>query len=310
MTKIELENFKCFKERTAFPLSKLTLLTGTNGGGKSTILQSLLLMRQSIEHNDATDHILLNGKCINLNKFNDIRNTHNSRNEPIRFIYHYNQTVISYDLKESQSKNFLNVNGSAEYFLTENIEDDMVIKIEAIEFYDLLELSLSDEDKYESLSYKIHSIYSSNYNSLLRKIMFNYTIFTSNDENSEAQLQGISTINNLIPSGSFLKFNNSEIELDSTLLHLSLNFGHIHYISADRLGPQEFYLKSTLNKFPNVGSRGEFTVNLLYKKRDYLVNEKLCLGQDAKTLYTQTEEWLNEIFNGAKVEIPSSDSNS
>ena len=57
-----------------------------------------------------------------------------------------------------------------------------------------------------------------------------------------------------------------------------------------------------------MGAKGEFTVNLLYKKRDDLVNDNLCLGEDAKTLATQTEEWLNEIFNGAKVEVPSSES--
>jgi predicted ATPase len=64
-----------------------------------------------------------------------------------------------------------------------------------------------------------------------------------------------------------------------------------------------------LTSFPNVGAKGEQTVNLLYKKKDDLVYEKLCLGQDAKTLATQTEEWLNQIFDGAKVEIPSSQSN-
>ncbi len=52
LTQIKLTHFKCFKEETSFPLSQLNLLTGINGRGKSTLLQSLLLMRQSVEHNE------------------------------------------------------------------------------------------------------------------------------------------------------------------------------------------------------------------------------------------------------------------
>ncbi|RKZ51565.1 MAG: hypothetical protein DRR16_27225 [Candidatus Parabeggiatoa sp. nov. 3] len=58
LTQIKLTNFKCFKEETTFPLSQLNLLTGINGQGKSTLLHSLLLMRQSIEHNDRSMQIL------------------------------------------------------------------------------------------------------------------------------------------------------------------------------------------------------------------------------------------------------------
>lgn len=50
LSKIELENFNGFQGRTVFPLGKLTLLTGVNRCGKSTFLQTLLLMRQSIQH--------------------------------------------------------------------------------------------------------------------------------------------------------------------------------------------------------------------------------------------------------------------
>lgn len=51
LTQIKLTNFKCFKEETAITLSQFNLFTGVNGAGKSTALQPLLLMKQSIEHN-------------------------------------------------------------------------------------------------------------------------------------------------------------------------------------------------------------------------------------------------------------------
>lgn len=45
---ITIKNFKCFKE-TPVRLNNLTVLAGANGVGKSTVIQSLLLIRQTID---------------------------------------------------------------------------------------------------------------------------------------------------------------------------------------------------------------------------------------------------------------------
>ena len=46
--KIELKNFKTFDEET-FTLRPLTLIAGVNSMGKSSVIQSLLLLKQSYE---------------------------------------------------------------------------------------------------------------------------------------------------------------------------------------------------------------------------------------------------------------------
>lgn len=81
------------------------------------------------------------------------------------------------------------------------------------------------------------------------------------------------------------------------------NFYYIHFIAADRIGPQEIYQKSMLPNFPHVGTKGEFAVNLLDKMAQELVNEKLCLGENARTLITQTEEWIGRILNPLSLEV-------
>jgi predicted ATPase len=48
ITQIKLTNFKCFLEET-FEIAPLTLFCGINGMGKSSIIQSLLLLKQSFE---------------------------------------------------------------------------------------------------------------------------------------------------------------------------------------------------------------------------------------------------------------------
>lgn len=49
LTKFGLENFKSFLTRQEIPLAPITLLYGPNGGGKSSVIQALMLMRQTLE---------------------------------------------------------------------------------------------------------------------------------------------------------------------------------------------------------------------------------------------------------------------
>ncbi len=71
ISEIYLESFKCF-ERLTLPMNSFTLLTGLNGGGKSTILQALLLIQQSLVENPATGKILLSGSIVNLGTIKDV----------------------------------------------------------------------------------------------------------------------------------------------------------------------------------------------------------------------------------------------
>ncbi|MCX6579870.1 MAG: DUF3696 domain-containing protein [Candidatus Aminicenantes bacterium] len=64
ITSIYIKNFKAFKEAELYPAG-LTLLTGLNGMGKTTIIQSLLLLRQSHEKNTlAKTGLSLNGPLV------------------------------------------------------------------------------------------------------------------------------------------------------------------------------------------------------------------------------------------------------
>ncbi len=278
LTKIELKNFKCFKDEIQFPLTQINLLTGINGRGKSTLLQALLLMRQSIEHSEVTTQILLNGSCVRLGNFVDVRNSSISRDEPIVLKYYFHEIVHPNKV----------IPKCMEYLLRENLDDDMVAKISEI---NLLCNKFNLDNSVTTVQRKY-----------LKKANTNEYSTTEN----ESKRLGDCSLNNLIPNDSSL-IEDKNFYLNS--LDESFNFSHIHYISADRIGPQEFYFKSTLKKFPNVGAKGEFTVNLLYRKGNDLVDDMLCRGDNAKTLSNQTEEWLSYVFEGAKVEISQSISN-
>ncbi|MYJ52342.1 MAG: ATP-binding protein [Gammaproteobacteria bacterium] len=57
---ISLRNFKCFKALD-LPCAPLTLLTGRNGGGKSTALQAFLLLVQGLREAPNNNLLPLNG---------------------------------------------------------------------------------------------------------------------------------------------------------------------------------------------------------------------------------------------------------
>lgn len=67
--KLQLKNFKCFG-MLEIDLKNVNVFTGVNGMGKSTVIQSLLLLRQSLQVNNKG--LSLNAKYINLGNSQDV----------------------------------------------------------------------------------------------------------------------------------------------------------------------------------------------------------------------------------------------
>ena len=58
LTGLHLRNFKCFGQ-LSLQCAPLTLMTGLNGMGKSSVIQALLVLRQSFETRELHDGNLL-----------------------------------------------------------------------------------------------------------------------------------------------------------------------------------------------------------------------------------------------------------
>ncbi len=67
LTQISLNNFKCFKE-LSLKTRPITVLIGPNGTGKSTCIQSLVLLKQSQD----SDVLAGNGPYLNLGDYSDL----------------------------------------------------------------------------------------------------------------------------------------------------------------------------------------------------------------------------------------------
>jgi hypothetical protein len=76
LTHLKLDNFKIWKTTGAMRLAAVTLLLGTNSSGKSSLIQSLLLMRQTVKGDDANVDLNLGnpdaGDSVTLGRFRDL----------------------------------------------------------------------------------------------------------------------------------------------------------------------------------------------------------------------------------------------
>lgn len=103
---IRLKNFKVFKD-VHIRLAQLNLLTGINGRGKSTLIQSLLLCKQTSEKGKLENVLELNKPFVELGTADDIRHKGSSRSSDIIIGFSYETdtiTKLTYTIKESEKE--------------------------------------------------------------------------------------------------------------------------------------------------------------------------------------------------------------
>lgn len=71
LERLDLEHFKCF-ELLRLPLGHLTLLSGANASGKSSVLQALVLLHQTIREHEWSTRLFLNGEELSLGTLADV----------------------------------------------------------------------------------------------------------------------------------------------------------------------------------------------------------------------------------------------
>lgn len=104
LQKISLNKFKAFSDLPDLEIKPLTILCGVNSGGKSSIIKSLLLLKQSYENSSSSNEATLNGpyttnglmKDILYNRKGDIfsiRNIFNIKYRGKKFIKNSKQDI-------------------------------------------------------------------------------------------------------------------------------------------------------------------------------------------------------------------------
>lgn len=71
LTQLDLKHFKCF-ELLRLPLAPLTLLSGSNASGKSSALQALVLLHQTMREHEWSTRLMLNGVDLKMGTVSDV----------------------------------------------------------------------------------------------------------------------------------------------------------------------------------------------------------------------------------------------
>ncbi|MDR9865163.1 AAA family ATPase [Pseudomonas baetica] len=216
ITKIELSNFKCFN-LLKLPLSELTLLAGSNASGKSSLLQALVILHQTIRENEWSTRLILNGSILNLGTVQDVVNKIHGRND--------------------------------------------------------FELSLTDEESRYSWS------------------------FTGERPEMSMTVKYIAPSTNEAVLNKLIPFSAAETpKICKSLEYLS-------YITAERIGPRDFYPLEDRSTIQTVGPKGEHAVSCLSRLAEKAVHESICINDTPPTLMRQVEAWMQQFFPGCGIEV-------
>ena len=100
---LSLKNFKGFETLEELEFKPITILCGVNSSGKSSILKSILLIKQTMESQQLDTKLLFNGKMVKLGAFENIIHNHDIRNE-MRFTLTYSFRDLANALKGTRVK--------------------------------------------------------------------------------------------------------------------------------------------------------------------------------------------------------------
>ncbi len=81
ITKWKLSNFKSVRGPVELPFAALTIFSGPNSSGKSTCIQSILMISQTLAHRVGTRSVVLNGVFARLGQFDDLRSFDSNQKE-------------------------------------------------------------------------------------------------------------------------------------------------------------------------------------------------------------------------------------
>lgn len=216
ITQIDLRYFKCF-ELLKLPLSNLTLLSGSNASGKSSILQALVLLHQTMREHEWSTRLMLNGSTLKLGTVADVVDKIHGR--------HTFEIALTIDDQIYHWK-----------FSGERSEMSLAI--------DNIKVNGSDSPELQQLQY-------------------------------------------LLPT------NNCDV-----IASLTNRIRNLTYITAERIGPREFYPLEDIQNTSSVGSAGEYAISLLHSGRDKEVLAGLEIDGIPTTRLRQVEARMQKFFPG------------
>lgn len=189
--KIRIQNFKSL-ENVTLECANLNVLTGLNGMGKSSIIQALLLLRQSYERGFLqSEGVSLNGELVNIGTGKEALYQF-AKVEEIMFTIDFNEegnlvekkwnlayesyNPVSEEEYRNHSSDFLNFSEKEDIKLedTKSLENISTIKLEELSFFGRNTFNYLNSDRWVRNEYEI-----SDFNVVRKKSLGKYGEYTT-----------------------------------------------------------------------------------------------------------------------------------
>lgn len=316
---ISISNFKAIKHIEKFSLEKINVLTGVNSGGKSSLIQLLLLLKQSVEFRSTDSPLKLNRPYVTLGKFDNILRKDSDTgsiaigvelagNEiPIRIRRLMLKNNSAKGLQGSNQISKLNLFVSFKKSTKKRIVvDEFEIKLEGDVINHWLKLQRNAHGK----SYRVETNAQG--------------VFLDHCESAASNLtQETSQVGFFSFFPDYFDFRDGEFigstVIDQTRIALSRIFGKISYIGPLREEPRDFYFQDD-DQIEHIGNKGENAAYILAKhakdQTEYLRYEVgsdgILHGQSVVgTLEDAVNHWMCDIFGlGKEIRVETSKGNS
>ncbi|MDD5014540.1 MAG: AAA family ATPase [Atribacterota bacterium] len=276
LTKIRIKNFKCLKDTGNLEIRPLTFLVGPNSSGKSSILQLLLMLRQTIDSTDFNNPLAPNNGWVKIGSYPDFIYKHDIEKElelnleftspakehnkiSLKSIFYYNPTTTQIILKESKT----NFNEEYIYEITCHQKEDKKYS----GYFSILKEGKNKEKKW-------------NIKDIIPIKFYNYGIHMDRSKKQEDANKGIP------PEELFKKIGFViEMELKSFLF----------YLGPLRQFPNRYYGMSG-QKPQDVGAKGERAIDVLWFSNKSEV-------EGIKKVNLEVQEWIKKFGFAKKMEL-------
>ena len=312
--KISVSNFKAIKTLDLFPIEKINILAGVNSGGKSSLIQLLLLLKQSIDARSAESPLKLNRPYISLGKFENILRK-GAGEDALSFTIlldskelpgFLRRIKVPMDKSSSSARTISQVSISASF---KRSADRIVVQRFSIE------LVGEHETAYLALERNHHGkSYSLDTNA--------FGWFFQTDEmpmklrRESVQVVFFSFFPDYISSGEDEYYGSRLI--DQSRIALQRIFSRISYLGPLREEPRDFYFQDD-DQIEHIGNKGENAAYILAKhskdKTRYLrysidSNGIPTYQQDIGTLEEAVNHWMCDVFQlGKQIRVETSKGN-
>ncbi len=290
--KISIENFKSVKSLQNFEIKPFTVISGVNSSGKSSFIQLLLLLKQTIELNSSNKPFYLDGELYKIREFKDIlynkflqnrlRVSFEFNKGEVTKINHSDMAIYNYhdDYKSIISLQF--------DFLNETIfvrEFEVAVKLPKDNKDQLISFKFSEQENYivdTNTDFFGKGLWNEESTSIVNFLSF-YPLYY------EKVVDGI--------------FKKEFVKIDWVKTLINSFFNNIFYIGPLREQPKDEYSFSRSHN--NVGTKGEFVAQILEKYANeptqfYRIIEQesgIIYENETKSLAEAVKYWMCEVFD-------------